>query len=150
MRLLQWDPIDEIAQLRESMDRLMTDFWGKRPRMLEPVTHMPALDVFAEGNEVVVRAEVPGLNPKEIDVSLADHVLTIKGKFAEEKEVKEQEYYLCEIRRGSLVRSVTLPVEVEAQKAKALFRNGILEIRVPKAYAAKPSSVKVRVTEAPL
>jgi HSP20 family protein len=93
----------------------------------------------------VVKAELPGIDKENIEVNLTDHTLTIKGEKKKEDEVKEENYYRCERSYGSFFRSVELPKDVHADKVKASFKNGILEVRVPKTEEAKSKAVKVKV-----
>ena len=105
----------------------------------------PVVDVFEDKNDIVVKAELPGLDKDNIEVNLTDNTLTIKGEKKKEEEVKEENYYRCERAYGSFVRSVELPKAVHADKVKASFKNGILEVRVPKTEEAKAKEIKVKV-----
>jgi len=103
---------------------------------------LPRVDVIDRDDEVVVRAEIPGVHKDELDVSLSDSHLTIKGETHEEKEEKG-EFYHSEIRHGSFTRTVRLPETVQDDKAKARFEDGLLEITIPKAEKAKRHSVEI-------
>ena len=92
-----------------------------------------------------MKAELPGIDKENIEVNLTDHTLTIKGEKKKEEEVKEENYYRCERSYGSFLRSVELPKDVHADKVKASFKNGILEVRVPKTEEAKSKEIKVKV-----
>jgi HSP20 family protein len=117
------------------------DLWSLRPTSLE----MPALDVYEEKDDVIVKAEIPGLTKDEIDISLEGNMLTIKGEKKKEEEVKEEDYYRCERTFGSFSRNIELPMDVKTEKVNASFKDGVLEIRLPKAEEAKKNVVKVKV-----
>lgn len=137
----------------DRMERLFDDFWPARmtslrnwagPR-LSSIT-APAIDVFEEGDNVVVKAEIPGVKKDEIDVNVNGSMLTISGKKERSEEVKDENYYRCERSYGSFARTVELPSEVQHNKAKATFNDGILEVRLPKTDDAKKKSVKLKIT----
>lgn len=104
---------------------------------------LPHVDVIDRENEVLVRAEIPGLDKEHLDVSLSDEYLTIKGEEHEEKR-EEGEYYRSEIRHGSFTRTVHLPAQVDGEKAKAEFQDGILKISIPKMEQSKRHSVEIK------
>jgi len=106
---------------------------------------LPTLDVYDEKDDLIVKAEIPGLTKDEIDISLDGNTLTIKGEKKKEEEVKEDDYYRCERSFGTFSRTIELPMEVKVDKVNASFKNVILEIRLPKAEEAKKNVVKVRV-----
>jgi len=136
------------------MDRMMDDFFGRRARPWWPERWFrademelkaPVIDIFEEKDDIVVKAELPGMAKEDIEVNLADHTLTIKGEKKKEEEVKEESYYRSERSYGSFLRSLELPKDVRADKVKASFKNGILEVRMPKTEEAKAKEVKVKV-----
>jgi HSP20 family protein len=96
-------------------------------------------------NDVVVKAEVPGMDPKDIDISLSNGVLTIKGEKKQEREEKEENYHLLERSYGSFTRSVQLPGEVQSDKISASYRNGVLKVTLPKSEEAKKKEIKIKV-----
>jgi HSP20 family protein len=104
----------------------------------------PAVDMLDKKDEVVLRADLPGLEQKDIDVTVEEGVLTIRGERREEKEVKDEDYYCCERWAGSFERSLTLPAGVDAEKVRASFKNGILEVHVPKVEKAKGKKIEIR------
>ncbi len=145
MSLIRWDPFDDLASLRESMDKLFEEFTTRRPRAATPAVWPPAVEVFETDGDVVVRAELPGIDPKNVDIQVHDDTLTIKGEAKADHEDKGRNYYVRELRYGSFVRSLALPSGAQGELAKASYKNGILEIRVPKSERAKPKTVKVDV-----
>lgn len=145
MSLIRWDPFDDLASLRESMDKLFEEFFTRRPTRAAVTVWQPAVELFESDNDVVVRAELPGIDPKSVDISVTENTLTIKGEARSEHEEKGRNYYRRELRYGAFTRTLAMPVEVKGDQAKASYKNGILEIRVPKSERARPKSVKVEV-----
>jgi len=131
----------------EEMDRLWEGF-PRLPRLrtsiLEPT--WPAVDVFERDGSLVVKADVPGMKPEDIDVSISEDGLTISGHRAEEKEVKEKDYYRCERSYGGFVRQIALPSGADREKAEASFKDGVLEIRLPLAERAKHKKIEIKAT----
>ncbi len=151
--LQTWKPFRELAPFREfermrrEMDRLWDSFFegGLRRKAEEGREWLPSLDVAETKNELVVKCEVPGMDPKDIDISLSDGMLTIKGEKKQEREEKEADYHLVERSYGSFSRSVQLPKEVQGDKINASYKNGILKITLPKSEEAKKKEVKIKV-----
>ncbi len=143
MNLVRWDPFRELDVLRSDWE----DFFRRAfpVRWEEGDVLRPAVEVSETDKEVIVKAEVPGLDKKDLSLTIADDVLVIKGETKEEKEEKKKNYFRREIRYGAIYREVPLPSEVEADKAKARLRKGILEVRIPKATAPKAKEIDVEV-----
>lgn len=141
----------------DEMERMMEEFfpgslmrpgrWGWGPRgsgLAAPFEgRWPKVDVVEQDNQVVVRAEVPGVKKEDLDVSITDNSVTIRGTTQEEKTEEEGDYYHREISRGSFSRTVTLPGGVDGDKAKASFKDGMLELTLPKEERSKRRKVKV-------
>jgi HSP20 family protein len=144
--LTPWRPFGELSSLRREMDRLWENFFGERPvgRMWER-EWAPSLDMSETKDNYVVKAEVPGIDAKHIDISLTGDVLSIRGEKKQEKEEKEEDYHLVERSYGSFSRSVRIPAEVESNKIKASYKNGILTITLPKSEKVKAKEVKIKV-----
>lgn len=142
-------------ELEHWMERFMDDFWRRpfpslfgRDRWLpiRPLSiRIPSLDVYEEKDSVVVKAELPGMKKEDVEVNLAGETLTIKGEKKEDKEVKEDDYHRRERSYGSFLRSVGLPCEVKSDEIKASFKDGVLEIRMPKTEEAKKKSISVKI-----
>ena len=142
------------ARVFPELERAFEDFLGRRwprlsgmewPRLGEISgllnAQAPSLDIVDGEKEVVVRAEVPGVDKRDLDVSIADRTLTIKGSTRHEKKEEKENYFRQEIRSGSFSRSVLLPADVNAAKAEASFKSGVLELRLPKTKTVKPTKV---------
>jgi HSP20 family protein len=110
----------------------------------------PVVDFYDEKDDLVVKAELPGMEKQDIEVNVTDHTLTIKGEKKKAAEIEEENYYQSERYFGSFHRRLELPSDVQAEKAKASFKNGILEVRLPKTEVAKPKEIKVAVEEGPI
>ena len=142
--LIRWEPAREMMTLREAMDRLFDDAFT-RPLSISGVNwSVPAVDMYQTDNEVVVRAALPGIKADEVQLNVTGEVLTIKGETKQENETKEKAYHIREQRWGAFERSLVLPTEVVADKAKADFENGILTITLPKAEEVKPKSINIK------
>lgn len=147
-------PFMGLTGWERDMDRMLEDFFGRRTRPWWPERWFrtdemelrpPTVDVFEEKDDIVVKAELPGIEKDNIDVNLTDRTLTIKGEKKKEEDIKEENYYRAERSYGSFLRTLELPNEVRAEKVKATFNNGILEVRMPKTEEAKAKEVKVKV-----
>ncbi len=143
--LSRWEPLRDLVTLREAMDRLFAESFV-RPGMAFPAGGLegPAVDMYQTGDEIVVKAAIPGVKPEDIDVSVTGELLTIRGELKQDEEVEEDHYLRQERRYGQFVRELTLPTLVAADKAKAEFENGVLTLHLPKAEQAKPKSIQVK------
>jgi HSP20 family protein len=104
----------------------------------------PAVDMVDHDDEIVLRADLPGLDEKDIEVRVHDHVLTIQGERKEETEEKKEDYYYSERSYGAFARTLSLPAGVEADKVKATFKKGVLEVHLPKAKEAKAKKIEIK------
>ncbi len=145
MTLSRWDPFREMMSLREAMDRLFEESFVRPAAWLSRGEYagLP-VEMYETDKEVVVKAPLPGFKPNEVDIELQSGVLSIRAEHKEEREEKDATYHLREFRVGSLYRQVTLPAEVNADKAEATFENGVLTLRLPKAEKAKARKIKVK------
>jgi len=150
--LTTWRPFRELAPFREfermrrEMDRFWDSFFEKRPAKAgEEGEFLPSIDLAEKDNELVVKCEVPGMDPKDINISLSDGVLTIRGEKKQEREEKEADYHLVERSYGSFSRSIQLPKQVQSEKISASYKNGILKITLPKSEEAKKKEIKIKV-----
>jgi HSP20 family protein len=145
--LAPWRPFRELEKMRREMDRLWDSFFEERPRRRgeEIGEWLPSLDVSETKGDLVVKAEIPGIDPKDIDISLTNDLLTIKGEKKQEKEEKEENYHLIERSYGSFTRSIRLPKEVQSDKINASYKNGLLKITLPKSEEAKKKEIKIKV-----
>ena len=144
MAIVRWDPFRDLVSLQERMNRLFDESLSRREdQPLGMTTWSPAVDIYETENAIVLKAELPGLTKENIELSIHDGVLTLKGERKFEKEVKEENYHRIERAYGSFQRSFSLPTAIEEDKIKASFKEGILEVTLPKAEAVKPKQIKV-------
>jgi len=106
---------------------------------------VPAVDIFEDGGDLVLKAELPGIKKEDIDITLTDGSITISGEKKKESEIKKKDYYKWESSYGSFCRTFALPTEVQGEKAKSTYKDGVLEVRLPKTEKAKSHEVKVKV-----
>ncbi len=142
--LIRWEPAREMMTLRDAMDRLFDDAFTRPLRLNEGHWSMPAVDMYQTDNEIVVKAAIPGVKTDDVQINVTGEVLTIKGETKEKEEVKEKAYHLREQRWGTFERSIALPTDVIADKAKAEFENGVLTITLPKAEEVRPKSITIK------
>jgi len=142
--LIRWEPAREMMTLREAMDRLFDDAFTHPLSMSGNGWSVPAVDMYQTDNEIVVKAALPGIKPDEVQINITGDVLTLKGEVKQSEEVKEKAYHIHEQRWGAFERTLILPANVIADKAKADFENGILSITLPKAEEAKPKTITIK------
>lgn len=139
----------------EEMERMFDNYFSRgwmRPFQMEWPTFpkikafegkSPSVDVIERDNEVVVKAELPGVDKKDLDISVTKNTVTIKGSTSHEEKEEKGDYYRCEISRGSYSRTLSLPADVDEEKTRAKFKDGILELTLPKLKKSKRHTVKV-------
>ncbi len=142
--LAPWKPMNELSTLRKEMDKLWEDFFGERDLLTRTEGWIPAVDVSETKDAIIVKAEVPGMEAKDIDVSLSGDMLVIKGEKKEEKEEKDENFHRIEMRRGSFQRAIRIPVPVESDKIEAKYEKGILKITLPKKEESKAKKIEVK------
>ena len=143
-KLARWNPIKEVLDLRDDFDRLIDRFFSKDFEIWEGPRAFD-VDIYEDADNIILKAEIPGMNKEDISVSLTEDTITISGKKAEEKKIEKENYFRKEIRTGSFSRSFTLPCAVDREKVKATYKNGILEVVLPKSEKAKEKEIKVEV-----
>lgn len=152
--LVKVEPTKALSPFQE-MEKRFEDFsrrpfsllpsWWPRLRLPEIEEVPPSMDIFTEGDDVVVKAELPGMKKEDIDVSLTKDTISISGEKKKEEKVEKKDYYSLERSYGSFKRSCSLPAEVQTEKASAKFKDGVLEIRIPKTEEAKKKEKKVMI-----
>ncbi len=142
-----WDPFDELREMQRGMDRLFDRFFGRVGRDLKPLERiaawMPSIESYIKEGHLVFKVELPGVDPKDLDVSVLDRELVIKGERKTEKGAKEEDYIYREIGYGSFERRFLLPEGVKTEDLKAKYTNGILEIVVPVPATAKAHKIEI-------
>jgi HSP20 family protein len=137
---------DPFSELRSEINSLFDrDFWNwESPSLFDGGT-FPALDVKDGENEVEVRCDLPGVDRKNVDISVSGNILTIKGEKRDEKEEKDSSFYRRESWSGSFHRSIALPEEVDGGRAEASLKDGVLKLVIPKREEKKPKKIEVKV-----
>ena len=139
--VVRFDPFRDITSLRDEMNRLFTRTLGEGSSAGSAWT--PAVAILDAADAIVLKAELPGLSPEDIDIEIDDNVLTLKGERRFDEKVEEGRYYRVERAYGSFQRSVTLPQGVRPDEITATFDSGVLTVRVPKADEVKPRKIAV-------
>jgi len=153
-----WKPLTDVMPMERAMDRMFEDMWGspwrslldfRLPRSRRLLGDLelagPAIEVGEDNNDVVVKAELPGMKKEDIEISITERLLTIKGEKKREAERKGEGYHYSERSYGAFERCLEIPRDVQADKVHAAFKDGVLEIRLPKTEEAKRKEVKVKV-----
>ena len=144
----------EFTDMDRLFDRMVEDLWRRPfPNLFFPerlwrgtsIVKSPTLDVYEEKDEVVVKAELPGMKKEDVEIKLADRTLTLKGEKKQEEEVKEDDYWCRERAYGHFTRSIELPADVKADQITASFRDGVLEVRMPKTEEAKKKTINIPI-----
>lgn len=137
-------PFGELMSLRSAMDRLFEDSFVRRPlgQGFDSSLGLP-LDVTRTADALVVEAALPGIKPEDVDITVEDGTLSIRGEFRDERKEGEGETLVSEIRRGTVARAIALPTGLEPDKASATFEHGVLTLRIPKAESVKPRQIRI-------
>ena len=142
--LTRWDPFQEMLNLRRTVDRLF-DNVGSDGEWSQPSMWGLAVDVVENQDEFIVKASVPGINPDDLDVSYSGDTLTIKGEIKSDEDVNGEQYHLRERRYGTFTRSISLPTKVKGEAIEASYKEGVLNLRLPKAEEVKPKRIAIKV-----
>ena len=150
MALARLNPARDLMRMREEMDRLFSEFF--RPGDGEEGTWMrgswaPPVDIYETNEDFVLKAELPGFSKEDVQIELNGNRLTLRGERKHDTEAKEEQYHRIERAYGRFERVFWLPTTVDAEKIKANFANGVLELRLPKSEAAKPKRIAITQTE---
>jgi HSP20 family protein len=147
MAIVRWDPFHELAFVQDRLNRLFNSDQGRgSDDVMARGAWLPPVDVFSNGKqELIIKAEVPGLKREDIDVTVEDNTLTLRGEKKHESEVKEEQLHRIERQYGSFSRTFSLPATVDAGKVSADYKDGVLTIRLPFREEAKPKQIKVDV-----
>jgi HSP20 family protein len=139
-------PATGMTALKKEMDRIFDRIWETdlpTPAVFGEWT--PILDVLEGKDELVVKVEVPGIEPKDITLTVADQILTVSGEKKYEKEEKDEKFYRTERSMGAFSRSIRLPIAVEVNKVQAVFKNGLLTVTLPKTKEVKGTSIPIKI-----
>ena len=145
MAITRWDPFRDLSMLQDRMNRLFEDAGrGWRPdEAAATTTWSPAVDIYETEGEIIVKAELPGVERKDIQLHLENNVLTIRGERRFEKEAREDNYHRIERSYGGFSRSFSIPTTVDEEKIHADYKDGVLKVVLPKKEAAKPKQIQI-------
>jgi HSP20 family protein len=145
MNLVRWNPWKEMSTLQHRINHMLNEpfFRSDSDDELRMGSWYPAVDMFDDGDKIVIKAELPGMDKKDISVDIEDRVLTLSGERNYENEVKEENYYRRERASGTFKRAFNLPADVNSDEIKADFKDGVLKIEIPKPEAKKPKQITV-------
>lgn len=151
--LTPWNPVRDFVQLQERINRVFTDAYGSGSGtgsasdegLMTSGTWIPPVDIYQNGNELVLKAELPDMKREDIEITVENNTLTIKGEKKLSDEVKSEQVHRIERRYGTFIRSFTLPPAVDTSKVSAEYKNGVLTLRLPLKEEAKPRQIPVNV-----
>ena len=144
MAIVRWDPFREVASLQNRVNALFRDF-NEGESAITTASFIPAVDIYEDEKKVVLKLEVPGIEEKDLDVSVENNTLTVKGERKFEKEEKEENFHRIERRYGSFYRAFTLPATVDTGSVAANYNAGVLKVELKKKPEAQPKQIKVNV-----
>jgi len=145
---VRWEPFKDLLSLQDRMNRLFEETLARGTVREEATSGQwsPAVDILEAEGDIILKAELPGVDLDAIDIQIRDNVLTLRGERTFEDEVKKEHYYRIERSYGSFTRSFTLPSTIDQARVQAQLRDGILEVKLPKRDSALPRSITVEVT----
>lgn len=146
VNITRWDPFRNLSTFQEQMHRLFEDSFRGRSDDSALTARAPAVDIYETENELVLKADLPDINEKDLDVRVENNMLTVRGERKFEQKVSQDNYLRVERSYGSFSRSFALPNSVDTDAIKADYRNGVLTVEMPKRAESKPKQVKVAVT----
>jgi HSP20 family protein len=153
MAIVRWEPFRDLVGIQDRMNRIFDDAFRGVPRSGAEEdwalggTWAPAVDIFETNGNIVLKAELPGVDPKDVDVRVENNVLTLRGERKFESEVKREQYHRVERAYGSFSRSFTLPNVVDTEHIKAEYKDGVLRVTLPQKEEAKPKQISIAVTK---
>ena len=151
MALIRWDPFRDLLGLQERMNKLFDESYrgvartGSEDDWALGGTWAPVVDIYEQGSDIVLKAELPGVDPKNVDVRLENNTLTLRGERTFDNEVQRESYHRIERSYGAFSRSFTLPSVVDQTHIKAEFRDGLLRVTMPKREEAKPKQIAINI-----
>lgn len=151
MNIVRWEPFREMVTLKSAMDRLLEDSFVRWPKFaeFEEGTVMPAIDIFEDKDKVGIKASMPGVKPEDVEISITNGSVTIKGQTKSEQEIKEENYVRKERHYGTFSRTIALPSGLKIDKAEATMEHGVLTLEIPRADEVKPRTVKIKAKKEP-
>lgn len=150
MAIVRWEPFRDLLTTQDRFNRLFNDHFANAfgGDQLNAKGWTPAVDIYETDQNLVIKAELPGIDPKDLEVRVEDGTLYLKGERKYEREVKEESYHRVERSYGSFARTFSLPRTINTEDIKADYKDGILTLTMPKREEAKPKTVKINVAHA--
>lgn len=149
MSMRKWNPVEDLADIQKDISRFFRSSVGfgteRLGSMFEPGRWVPAIDMYAQDGDLMVKADLPGVSPADVNVKVRDNQLIITGERKGEKEVSEKDVYRMESSYGKFTRQIALPSKVKVEEIKASYSNGILTVQVPKAAPQKEEEKEVKI-----
>lgn len=148
MAVVRWDPFQDLVTLQDRMNQIFEQTLARSRGDREGVmasAWSPPVDIYETAQSLILQAELPGLSKADIDIQVRDNRLTLKGERRHEKELKEENYLRVERAYGMFQRVFSLPADIQPDKIRATFKDGVLEVTIPKAEAAPPKQITVEV-----
>lgn len=144
--IVRWDPFRDLVSIQDELNRLFgRTFTGVEPtRPTAAGAWMPPMDVYETEDKIVATIELPGIDPKDVEVAVEDSTLTVSGSREFSSEIQEENVHRIERRYGSFSRAITLPQTADTEKVEAAFDKGVLTVEVPKVEKAKPKKIQIR------
>jgi HSP20 family protein len=153
MAIVRWEPFRDLVSLQERMNRLLGESFRGVGRAVGEEdwalggSWAPVVDIFEQGGDIVLKAELPGVDPKDVDIRVENNTLTLRGERKFDDEVQKESYHRVERAYGSFSRSFTLPTVVDTEKIKADYKDGVLRVTLPKKEEAKPKQITISVAK---
>ncbi|MBW2606820.1 MAG: Hsp20/alpha crystallin family protein [Deltaproteobacteria bacterium] len=148
MTIVKWDPFRNVAALQDRINRIFDESFSRTADLEDDISMSawkPSVDIYETDEAIILKAELPGIKKEDVSVEVKDNILTLKGERAEEKEIKEKNYYRKERAFGTFNRAFNLQHRIQPDKIKARFKDGVLEIEIPKPEEEKPKQITVKV-----
>ncbi|MBN1893003.1 Hsp20/alpha crystallin family protein [bacterium] len=147
MTIMRWNPFRELLNVQEEMNRVFNSYFSRsgEGQSGAPLLWTPSVDICETDDDITVTIEIPGMNKEDVKISLQDNVLTIEGEKRQEKKESVKSYHRIERSYGTFQRSFVLPASVKADKVAAQYKDGILNIKLPKTEAARPKEIEIAV-----
>ncbi|MDI6716915.1 MAG: Hsp20/alpha crystallin family protein [Actinomycetota bacterium] len=142
MALSRWDPWKELMRMQEELSRTFERVFG--PERARVTFWVPDVDIYEKDNNIIVRMDLPEVKPEDVEVSVIDNMLRVKGERKRAEEVREENYYRMERQYGAFERTIDLPVAVKTEEIEATYHDGVLEVALPKAEEKKIKEIKVK------
>ena len=151
MAIVRWEPFRDLLAIQDRMNRIFDDSFRGMNRPADDDwalggTWAPLVDIYEREGNIELKAELPGIDPKDVDVRVENNVLTLRGERKVDREVKRESYHRVERAYGSFSRSFTLPTVVDTEKIKAEYRDGVLHLTLPKKEEAKPRQISIKIS----